>query len=190
VWDTIKAGAGAISYVSSFIVDGFGLVIDALHSVIDLATELPDAIKPDWIDDFAKGLDKTAEKSHEIGESMRNWGKGTFNNFGKSAGDVDKWFNNLEARMNEKPEKKKRGGGLAGDDVEIDAGKNMFAGAFEKGTKEAYQVIARYQTGQLADQKDEAKKQTTWLEKISNHLDEMKRQQAEYLPNLDSEGDF
>lgn len=142
VWDVIKAGAGGVSFAMGTLVNVFADVSDAYTSFLE-------KFKGSAVADMIPGFDKMVENSkkgnailRKSGDEMKAWGKGTFDNFGKSADSVKAWF-----------EKRKNKGGEDMEDLGDEFGKGLepamkkaakevnFAGAFEKGSKEEYSIL-------------------------------------------------
>jgi hypothetical protein len=180
-WDTLKAGAGAIAYVAGLIVEGFGYVIDAVSVLTDMLKDLPDSIKPDWVDDLIKGVDRAAASTKKAGQEMRKWGRGTFDNWGKSADAVDMWFDKLGQKKavipeavpvnikEQKPQQQKQASYTA-------------VAAALKGSKEEASILARFKFNNLMNpqlevnkkQLDEAKKANQLLGDVVRALTGMK----------------
>jgi len=148
VWDAIKAIGGAFAYVGSYMVKYFGEpFINMVQDLLRMAKRLPDAIRPDWLDGAIAGLDKMKERIPDTAEQMKKWGKGTFDNFGKSVADVDAWFDKR------KQQKAGEDFGKAAESHLSKAGEN-FAKMVEQGSKEDYQLnIAKDLRVELNDQK-------------------------------------
>ena len=154
VWDTIKAGAGVIAIVAGLIVEGFGYVVEAFKEVITLAKELPDSLRPDWLDAMIAGTERFEKSVKDTGKQMKKWGTGTFDNFGKSADQVGKWFDN---RKDQKPEDKK---GMAKAPIEDKKATYTAVAAATKGSKEAISIESRWKTNNMINpMKNEAIKQ-------------------------------
>lgn len=144
VWDTIKAGAGAVAWVVSWVVEGFGKIVDAFKSVIkdllELAGELPDSLGGDWFRRQAQNVDQWGNNIQRAGRDMRNWGRDQINAWGDGARAVDAWFDNLDNRRQalnraaaDRPDPFKP--------VDYNA-----VGAMTQNSKEAYSIEARFQT--------------------------------------------
>jgi hypothetical protein len=84
-WDTIKAGVGAVLIGLGMFVSGVSYVTDAFSALVDLAKELPDAIKPSWVDEFADGVSRTSKLVGDTGKVLRNWGNEAVSGWGQSA---------------------------------------------------------------------------------------------------------
>lgn len=151
VWDTIKAGAGAITFVASFIVDGFGMVVKLFKEIVALAKELPDEVRPGWIDGMVAGVEKFEADVHDAAGRMRDWGKGAMMNWGEGARQFNAWLD-LALVKKKKLDEPKKMVGLQADFMAWEPTK--LAGAIEKGTKEAYSIAVRNQFGNLVPQKD------------------------------------
>lgn len=175
VWDTLKAGAGVVAYVTSFVVDGFGMVLKGLAAVVDMARQLPGSVRPDWVGDLAEGLDATSAKVAIIGDGMRDWGKNAVNGFGNSADDVRAWFDKIKRKLEERPEPKKQKPVVGAGGPEVAAtGKDQLAGALQKGSKEAYSAIVRFQSDLMFSRDDVPKQQLGALNKIDGKLGDIK----------------
>jgi hypothetical protein len=194
VWDTLKAGAGIMARISSAFIDGFSFITSALKNVAELAKDLPDNIRPSWIGDLSSGLDKASKKADELAGKMNDWGKKQVGNIGKSDKDVQAWFDKLEAKMNAKDgaDKKVKAWVDAADNVAQDTGdKSKLGGAFAQGSKEAYSIVARFQSdGMFKDDKAIAKEQVTWLARISQQLERMKEANQQLVELAQDEEDF
>lgn len=171
VWDTLKAGAGAMAYVLGFIVEGFGNVVktfkDTVKDLLEVAGELPDVLGGKFFRDKAKEVDGLGNSIVKTGEKLKDWGKGTFNNFGNSAKDVGKWFDNLDLKRKELAKKK-----LIPEDSKEAEYKAV--ASIVKGSKEAYSIESKFKfDGKMAGAKepaekalDEAKKANALLQKL------------------------
>jgi hypothetical protein len=95
VWDTMNAGAGAVTLVLGKIVLGVGFVVEAFSELVALAKELPDVIKPAWVDKFADSCDRAQKAVKDTGRDMSAMGLAAINNFGKSADSVRKFFDGI-----------------------------------------------------------------------------------------------
>lgn len=172
VWDTIKAGAGAIAIVAGLIVEGFGYVVEAFKEVISLAKELPDSIRPDWVDDMIAGTERFERSVKKTGREMKKWGIGTFDNFGKSADDVRRWFDNRGKGKDAAPVKKAGGAELP---EQKQATYTAVAAAL-KGSKEEASIVARFKFNNLVNpQLDVNKKQLEEAKRANQLLNEVVR---------------
>jgi hypothetical protein len=165
VWDTIKVGAGVIAYVASFLVEGFGKVVKMLRHVFELAKELPDAVRPSWLDKAIDGVIEFDKKTEETAKKMRSWGEGTWKNFGKSADDVRKWFQQFD-KEKDKPKPK----GAAAAPAEEKKMEYKAVQAMVQGSREAISVEARFRTQQIIDKDKLAKEQLNEAKKANEEL--------------------
>jgi hypothetical protein len=180
-WDIIKAGAGAVTYVAGIWVEGFGQIVGVFKEIISLARLLPESARPDWLDGFIAGTDRFEKKVKGVGDQMRDWGKRQVRGFGDSMKDVDTWFEKIERKFNQADKKVQEQAKRVLDVEPAAAPRQMFVGALEKGSKEAYSIVARYQTGGLAGplgdvpkrQLDEQKKANDHLKQIKERLDNL-----------------
>lgn len=139
-WDVIKVGAGAVAEALGFMVEhSLGPVVKAFGSLVGLAKELPDFIRPDWAVDMVAAVERADALVTGVGEKMQAWGKGTRENFGKSAEQFDKWLDNV---LKPKEAGKEAGAAIMGGMAEAMAMEPMkLSGAILKGSKEAYSMI-------------------------------------------------
>jgi len=154
VWDTIKLGAGAITFVASFFVDAFGVILNAFKNVIALAKQLPDSVKPNWIDGMIESVEVLEKSVFDTGKEMRGWGADTLDNFGDSAKAVDEWFENRNKKTaEEKVPSPKKAQDLAVENVSEEIKKIAYAStsAMLKGSQEAISLEARHKTMGMLD---------------------------------------
>lgn len=150
VWDVIKAGAGIVVTVASFIVDGFGVVVEMFKEMIKLAKLLPEELQPKGLDKFIDGIDDLEKKTHGFADKMREWGKGAIFNFGDSAKQFNDWLD--KALEKKKKIEKPKGPGLEAEFMAFEPFK--LAGAIEKGSKEAYSLSVRNKFGEFLPKQD------------------------------------
>lgn len=146
VWDTMKAGAGALVYVGAQIGDVFGevlkVIVQAAKQLDAFAQELPEAIRPEWIGKAADAMERYGTWTENFRAGAKQWGLDALNGFGDSAGKIEGWFDRMQAkfdateRLQKVTEAKWDGGGMLG-------------GAFSKNTTEAYSVMAKFQGGNM-----------------------------------------
>lgn len=145
VWDTFKAGQGIVGVVIGEITKVLGYVVDGFASLIGLAKELPDSLRPDWLDSFIKGTEETAETLKQVGRETSKWGRDRVASFGESADAARKLFDEMEkGRSNEIAKRKKlleNPGGVAPASKPVDY-KPIDAAL--KGSREAAQIEARF----------------------------------------------
>lgn len=171
VWDTLKAGAGAMAYVGSYIVDGFAKLVDAfkdtIKDLLNLAGKLPNSLGGQMFRDAAGSVDGLSSRIHAAAEDMRKWGKGTFKNFGESAKQVEKYFDGLRSKYDEAKEAKEEA-----------ARPDKFAGAVFDDSSAAYSIVAKYKamdagggaSSPAVRQLDESRQQTVLLRRIDDKL--------------------
>jgi hypothetical protein len=167
VWDTIKAGAGAVAWVAGLIVEGFGYVVEAFKEVVSLAKELPDAIRPAWLDSFVDGVNEFEGAVKKSGKDLRKWGEGTIKGFGDSADKVRNWFDNRKKKEDPKGENK-AGVGEAPEDTKK-ATYTAVAAAL-KGSKEAISIEARWRTNNMLNPAKDINKQQLLEAQKANKL--------------------
>lgn len=137
VWDTLKAGAGAVVYAVSFVVDAFAKLSEAFASVVELAKKLPDSVRPEWVDGMVEGTNRFAESVKGASEGMRTWGKNQIDQFGNSATRVNEWFDRLNEKKKEVETIKPKIDPQALEEVKAALGENK---ALVKGSKEEIAV--------------------------------------------------
>ncbi|MBX9677427.1 MAG: hypothetical protein K2X38_01600 [Gemmataceae bacterium] len=169
VWDTFKAGQGIVGVVIGAITKALGYVVDAFASVIGLAKELPDSLRPDWLDDFIKGTEETAETLKAVGRETMQWGKDRVNTFGQSADAARKFFDEMDKGRNDEIAKRKKllenPGGIAPASKPADY-KPLDAAL--KGSREAAQIEARFYADGL--RADDINKQQLKQQQAANKL--------------------
>ncbi len=171
VWDTIKAGAGAVAWVAGLIVEGFGYVVEAFKEVVSLAKELPDAIRPAWLDSFVDGVNEFEGAVKKSGKDLRKWGEGTITGFGDSADKVRNWFDSRKKK--EDPKADGKAGAAQAPAEEKKATYSAVAAAL-KGSKEAISIQARWTTtNRLNPQLDAQKRQVMEQQKTNKLLNDV-----------------
>lgn len=144
LWDGIKAGTGIVSVVAGGIVKAFGLIGDVIAKAIgkldELASAMPAGYRPEWIGKAAEAVKGLAAGADELGDGMIANGLQAIGKFGESADVINGVFDRLEGRL----AKQKK----AIDDLSVPAEVKL-GGAFQKGSTEAYSIVAKYQTGNM-----------------------------------------
>lgn len=172
VWDTLKAGAGAMSYVASFIVDGFSMVVEAfkdtIKDLLGLAGQLPDALGGAGFRKLAEGVDGWGDSISDSAARMRQWGAGAIAGWGNSVATVDQWFDRLEGRFQKRADRTMMS-------AVAERFEPKLAGALEKNSKEAYSVVTRFNTNALVNATDPARQQLGKLDDIRQVLDDIRR---------------
>lgn len=171
-WDTIKSGAGVVSYVAGTVVKGFGVVVNVFKEVVTLAEALPEDLRPKGIDEFIKGVKDFEEGVFNTSDKLQNWGKNAMQGWGKSAEQFNSW---LDRALNKAKEIKdtKPLSDLA-PDVKKDPLK--LSGAIMQGSKEAYSLVIRNQFRDLfaKDEKDKEQKKTNRkLDRTNKNLEDI-----------------
>lgn len=163
-FDTVAAAVGVLSIGLGFLVKGFSKVVDVFADVVALAKELPDDLRPDWVDGMVQGVQRASQSIDRAGNGMMEWGKRQIDTFGDSAKRVDAWFDRLGKKTMK--EAKKEAQELA--ELLNEPAKYNPIGAALKGSAEAYSIEARFKAENILNpqldvqkkQLDEAKKQT------------------------------
>ena len=154
VWDTLKAGIGVASYVIGFIVQGFGKLVDqfkdTIKSLLEIAGNLPDDLGGKWFRDQAKNVDKLGSGMKAVGADMMKFGKDSMNAFGESPKKIEKWFDKLKTKKDEAFK-------ILKDEPEAAPTPKPYSTvqAALKGSKEAYEIEARYKFGDQGKKVDE-----------------------------------
>lgn len=170
VWDVFRAGQGIVGVVIGEITKALGYVVDAFATIIGLAKELPDNMRPDWLDDFIKGTEETAEALKQVGRETSKWGKDRVASFGESADAARKFFDEFDRGRNNELAKRKQllanPGGVTSNTKPVEYKPIDTA---LKGSREAAQIEARfYADGLKAD--DINKKQLQKMQEANQLL--------------------
>lgn len=170
LWDTLKAGVGAMSYATSFVVDGLAIVVDAfketIRGLLELAGELPDALGGAGFRAAARDVDKWAGRLERTAEKMRAWGKNTFATWGGSAKAAGAYIDGLQKKFNAAGEAAGKAGAVAAAGGIVGAPK--LGGAFEMGSEKAYSVLANWRAGQITGGKGDPQTQMVDQQKLTN----------------------
>lgn len=171
VWDTVKAGAGVVSWVAGKITQALGWVVKKLAEVIEFAARLADAL-PDKIK-ARIGLDgwgRAAEvvkgfgaDVQNVGKDMEAWGEKQIAAWGQSVGRVEEWFNGVEQRFRDRK---------AALDREVKLEQPKLAGAAMKNTAESYSIVAKFNAGNTMAATD-TKRQIQLLQQAVKQLTEL-----------------
>lgn len=144
VWDGIKVGTGIVAVVAGIIVKGLaaivGAVADAVGKLAELGNELPEALRPEWLGRAAETVKGFTDNVQDVGEGMIDRGLGAIQKFGESADVVRGAFDRMDRRLG--ATKKQIADIITPLDVKL-------SGAFQKGSTEAYSIVARNQTGNM-----------------------------------------
>lgn len=71
---------------------GTTALLSQITEIIGLTKELPNNMRPDWLGDFIKGTEETAEALKQVGRETSKWGKDRVASFGESADAARKFF--------------------------------------------------------------------------------------------------
>lgn len=168
-WDTLKAGAGGVAIAIGHVVKAFSELVGAFRRIAELAKELPEAARPDWLNRFTAGVETFEAKTRGVGDTIIGWGKRQLEGFGSSARSVDAWFDKLF----KKAEDAKKEATIAADVAEKAAAKYAPNTALVFGTKEELSARIKAEFGGQGDAKkqlDEQKKGNAKLDKVNEHL--------------------
>lgn len=183
VWDSLKAGAGAISYITSYLVKAFGWVLDTFKSVIKnllgLLANLPEQLGGKVFAKAFVGVDKWGEKLRGVGDAMKGWGEGTWSAFGDSVEVVDQFFDRVRNRANGVQQEIKKTGAMARAEYQQNP-----AALF--GSKEAYSIESRFKVRGLTDaaavqrqQLEEQRRGNDFLKAIKGGIDRLGNEPSE-----------
>ena len=172
LWDVMKAGAGAIAYVNSFVIDGFKGIVNALKETLSLFKQLPESVRPTWLDSMIESVDNYEKKVGEAADSSRRWGMGQTKGFGDGIARTEKWVDELHKRLDAKNAKRAKETAQAIlTPLAIEPTK--FSSAILSGSQESYKLQMQNTFKGLTDpgsinkqQLDESKKQTTILKQL------------------------
>ncbi len=92
VWDSLKAGAGAVSISLGYLVKGIGWVWNAFADLINLAQKIPEDVRPKWVDDFTNSINSTRVNINTAGNGLVSWGDKQIASWGSSLTKVNDWF--------------------------------------------------------------------------------------------------
>lgn len=96
VWDTLKVGVGAVSYV-------FGqlllVIADVGKALIDLAKAMPESLRPGWVNDLISGAEQVNDGIRGTGRTMSDFGKNAVANWGQSAVQFNQWLDKVTSQQ-------------------------------------------------------------------------------------------
>jgi hypothetical protein len=101
-WDTLKVGLSPLLiYVGVVMEQIYSRVVGALANLADVAKQLPDELRPSWIDSFASNLHRVEDGTRNAGIAIRNLGLNSVATWGQSATAVNRYFDNLRKKKDE-----------------------------------------------------------------------------------------
>jgi hypothetical protein len=152
-WDAFKVGAGVVATVCGSIVQSFGAVLDviadATRKMADLASNLPSALRPDWIGKAADAVAGWKKDVEGVGDAMRKWGADAGAGFGKTANAFGAIIDGLQARFEARSARIARSAHKEGDDVAQSMAEVKLTGAHGEHSKEAYSIVTRFNVGAM-----------------------------------------
>jgi hypothetical protein len=175
VWDTLKAGAGIISWVAGVIILGFGKIITTfqgtIRDVLNTAGKLPDALGGKMFRDAAVSIGIVGAGVEQVGNNMADWGKKQMDAFGESPKKIGEWFDNIKDKTRDAA---KQADMVAEHANAIQPYKGIDAAL--KGSKEAYNIESKFRFENTNSKKveekqlDVMKSMKTVLDNISNKV--------------------
>lgn len=141
--------------VFGVLVKTLGFVVTAFGKLVGLAKELPDAIRPAWVEGFANAVKEAGDAVDKTGEDMLNWGAKNLSSLGESEKAVGKFFSNLRAEK------------IPDVELKLKPVQYVAAGAFEKKSREAFTAEVNFrERGKLQNPAlDVANKQLAAIQK-------------------------
>lgn len=166
VWDGLKAGAGGVAVILGYLVEKFSDVAENFKemrkSIMLGAADAADAL---GMNETAQGLRDSVDQVEAVyegirkaGEEMQAWGKGTFDNFGKSADQFSAWLDK-KLKKTEDAQKKIAAGMGAGLETPTGPPTDKWAAAVEKGSAAAYSLNLKNMYGDNGQGDDPQTKQ-------------------------------
>lgn len=101
VWDTLKAGAGAIVIGFAHISEAMDPIREGMIKLIEMAGKLPDDLGGGMFRRVAEEMRASLPRGKAMLEDLKAWGKRQIDGFGNSEGQVTKWFDKLRAGKDE-----------------------------------------------------------------------------------------
>lgn len=144
LWDSAKAAAGGIALVAGSVAESFGAVLKTIGESVKALDDFIAALSPKMKvllfgtagANLTGGLSEYGARVEKIGAGIADWGANAVAGFGSSAGKINEWFDRVEAGFNNTERLAKATG-------------TARAGAFGKGSTEAYSVLAKFQAGNI-----------------------------------------
>jgi hypothetical protein len=174
VWDVIKLGAGVGYTAIGGVVKAYGQLFKVVSDGLQLLKELPEEIRPKWLDGAVDSYKVMADKVDMMGDKMLGWGKeGLATGLGDSAKMFNKWLDDAlkkKQKLDEPTPNSDMLGGPKGSTPK-------FAAALASGSKEAYSMVLKNQFGANGS-KDIAKEQLKEAKK-ANKIGEKGVKEAE-----------
>lgn len=146
VWDTVKAGAGVVSWVAGKIVQALGWVVKKLSEAIEFAARLADSLPAEiktriGLDGWGRAAEAVkgfGGEAQGVGKQMEEWGEKQIASWGQSVGRFEEWFNGVEQRFRDRKEELAK---------PIANTQPKLAGAAMKNSAEAYSIVAKFNAG-------------------------------------------
>ncbi|HYH67160.1 MAG TPA: hypothetical protein VD866_20860, partial [Urbifossiella sp.] len=107
------------------------------------------ALRPSWVDNFSDSIGNAGRRISEVGEGISGWGADAVTGFGESAAGVDRWMDGVESRFRARRATLDRTAAKEPPAAAADSAPLKLAGALERGSKEAYSVMARFNTSAM-----------------------------------------
>jgi hypothetical protein len=143
VWDTLRAGIGAMAFVASFVVEGFGKIVEAfkdtIKDLLGLAGQLPDALGGDTFRDMIPRVDQWGTRIQQAGRDMRQFGRNAVTSWGDSARATNAWFDQLDFRRRQVTAAAAAAAATVNQAIDFKP-----TAAILKGSKEAYSIESKF----------------------------------------------
>jgi hypothetical protein len=101
MWDTLKAGAGAVAVAFGFVIEQGGTMLSLFRQVTDLAKSLPEKFRPEGFDAFASAVAAADDQVKGWGARAQEWGRDAIAGWGNSARQFNDWLDRLQNKQRE-----------------------------------------------------------------------------------------
>jgi hypothetical protein len=158
VWDVFQFGAGIVATSAATIIDALKEVAKASDAIMGT----------DW-----------AKRLESVGADLRKWGEDAMAGFGKSADIFGAKMDALQAKFNARA-----AGIAAAAHMKVEEEKPQKfepVGAYEKGSKEAYSIIARWEGNNMMAGNSLAQNPVAIAKKQLDELKEVKKVAARFV---------
>ena len=163
LWDTLKLGAAPFANIIGMLLEGLGKLTaqfkDTIRSVLQTANAVSKVLDPTGLTTkltgaALKNLDALPNHMMGLGKDLQEWANQSVQTWGLSGMHAATWFNRVMEAFDKKPKAVP-----APLFKPPDPSATKFAGAIERGSKEAYSIEMRSRYGDFAKQNDIPNKQ-------------------------------